>query len=123
LINVEKYAMSAKNGIGPPEAGSQQEAQRDELEPERAAANLAAFREEGVGLNHRVQRACQLPHVSPDYIHAQANRLALERRLAPALLLHVVESEDPFPTKEDLRDPEDRERYINGEYADYIERG
>jgi hypothetical protein len=119
--NVEKNAMSAKNGNDRPGADPQQEAQRDELDPERVAANLAAFREEGVGLNHRVLRACRLPHVSPDYIHAQANRLALEKRLAPALLLHIVESEDPYPSDKQLADPENRERYIRGEFAGYIE--
>ena len=108
-VKMEKNGFSKKV----PENG------REEDEPlsDQAAENLAAFREEGVGLNRRVRRACQLPHVTPDYIHAQAKRLHLEQRYLAGLLLHVVESEDPFPSEEQLLDPDDPERYIRGKLA------
>jgi len=87
------------------------------------AANLAALRAEGLGVNHRVQRVCRLPHVTPEYIAGQARRLRQERRFAATLLLHIVESGDPLPPPLDpyQEEAEDRQRYIRGPYADIID--
>lgn len=86
------------------------------------AANLAALRAEGLGSNHRVQRVCRLPHVTPQYIAGQARRLRQEHRFAATLLLHIVESGDPLPSdRDDDSEREDRLRYITGKYADIIQ--
>jgi predicted transcriptional regulator len=87
------------------------------------AANLAALRAEGLGSNHRVQRVCRLPHVTPEYIAGQARRLRQEHRFAATLLLHIVESGDPLPSEQDpsQQEAEDRRRYFTGTYADIVE--
>jgi hypothetical protein len=87
------------------------------------AANLAALRAEGLGSNHRVQRVCRLPHVTPEYIAGQARRLRQEHRFAATLLLHIVESGDPLPSEQDPshQEAEDRRRYFTGTYADIVE--
>lgn len=82
-----------------------------------AQQNLEAFRAEGVGSNPRVQRVCQMEHVNPAFIHAQAQRLKSEKRFSARLLVYVVERADPLP-KED--DPDDTRRYITGKYAEFI---
>lgn len=124
LLQSEEEAAAVKvgkNGFSRKAPGNGREV--DEPLNEAESENLAAFREEGLGLNQRVRQACRLPHVSPEYIRAQARRLHLEKRYNPGLLLLVVEAADPFPDGEQLLDPQDPRRYVIGKYADYIVSG
>jgi DNA-binding transcriptional ArsR family regulator len=82
-------------------------------------ANLQAMLSEGVGESFLVRQICQMAHVSPSYIRAQAERLRRERRFHPGLLIHVVRSRDPVPQVASAE--LDRRRYISGPYADLIQ--
>ncbi len=85
----------------------------------RFEANLRALREEGVGESPPVRQVCRMAHVSPEYIHAQADRLRREGRFQPALLIHVIRCKDPLPPP--TGDEQDGRRYICGAYADLIQ--
>jgi hypothetical protein len=79
--------------------------------------NQKAFRTEGIGINRRVLSLCRREHVSPEFIHAQANRLRDEKRFSPNLLVFVIERDDPLP--ED-REAQERRRYLDNAYSHLI---
>ena len=56
----------------------------------------------------------RLPHVTLRYVQAHASK-ARRDKIDTGLLIHRIRSRDPLP-----EDPDNRNRYISGEYAEFI---
>ena len=93
-------------------------AKNDESEIFRLAKNVSALRKVGV-YGAKAREIAALPHVTPRYIKAHAAYAEL-RKDAPGLMIRRMLDGDPAP-KRPPAERDDSRKYIEGEYAAYIE--
>jgi hypothetical protein len=74
---------------------------------------LKALHQAGIFEPTARELAC-LPHVTLQYVQAHAAK-ARREQIGTGLLIHRIRSRDPLP-----EDPDNRNRYISGEYAEFI---
>jgi len=72
--------------------------------------NLNALRQYGVGKNQTTTTLAADENITPQYIHAHASRLRAEQRLSPALLITVLQCDDPLPEAQS-DEPSRRQKY------------
>lgn len=70
---------------------------------------LATLAQYGIGPTPKILNLIELPHITPEYIDAQAHRLKREKRFSTGLLITVLLAADPLPlTDEEM---ENRRRF------------